>query len=149
MSKCSVLEGRQVRCDAGFQCASRRCPCASYKVSGFVLQLQIPAALTVYLLPLFSSNNEDTQRNAVATLSHISNHADGRMHIFRSGGIAALVRMLRSPVEAVVHYAVTTLHNLLIYLESAKEETIACHGLEALVPLLNRPNPKLQAMVRV
>jgi hypothetical protein len=94
-----------------------------------------------------NSQNAETQRDAVAVLSHISNHADGRMYIFRSGGIEQLVKMLRSPVESVVHYAVTTLHNLLIYLETAKEDIVACGGLEALVPLLDSPNPKLQALV--
>jgi junction plakoglobin len=86
-------------------------------------------------------------RDTAAALSHISNLADGRVHIFRSGGIAELVRMLRCPIDIVVHYAVTTLHNLLLYLESAKQDTIACGGLEALVPLLKARNPKLQALV--
>jgi junction plakoglobin len=54
--------------------------------------------------------------------------------------------MLGSPDESVRRYAVTTLHNLLLYLESAKEEIIALGGLEALIPLLGEHNPKLQAM---
>jgi hypothetical protein len=54
--------------------------------------------------------------------------------------------MLGSHDEAVRKYAVNTLHNLLLYLEPAKEDIIALGGLEALVPLLAEENPKLQAM---
>ena len=79
----------------------------------------------------------------------------GAHYIFRSGGIAELIRMLRCPVLPVINYAVTTLHHLLVYVPMAKEEAIACGALEALVPLLapqtmipqSGPNPKLQAMV--
>lgn len=93
--------------------------------------------------------NEDNQIRGklAATLCHISNHQQGRISIFRSGGIAELIRMLRSRIDSVVHYAVTTLHNLLVYIESAKQEAIAYGGLEALVPLLRSPNQKLQALV--
>lgn len=54
--------------------------------------------------------------------------------------------MLGSHDESVRKYAVNTLHNLLLYLEPAKEDIIALGGLEALVPLLAEENPKLQAM---
>jgi len=33
-----------------------------------------------------------------------------------------LIRLLGSPVDTVVYYAITTLHNLLMHLEGAKEE---------------------------
>lgn len=99
---------------------------------------------------LFSAaqlENESIQRNAMAALSHISEHAEGRMHLFRSGGIPELVRMLSVPVDAVRHYAITTLHNLLLYMESAKQETRACGGLEAMTPLLRESNPRFLALV--
>uniref|UniRef100_A0A0N4ZV52 Armadillo segment polarity protein n=1 Tax=Parastrongyloides trichosuri TaxID=131310 RepID=A0A0N4ZV52_PARTI len=89
----------------------------------------------------------NTKRETAAAISHISDHAEGRMHIFRSGGIPELVRMLTWPIEQVVHYAVTTLHNLLLYLESSKQEILACGGLEALTPHLRSSNVKLQALV--
>lgn len=69
------------------------------------------------------------------------------MHIFRSGGIPGLICMLQSRIESIIHYAVTTLHNLLLYVSNAKNEIIACGGLEAFVPLLCAINPKLQALV--
>uniref|UniRef100_A0A915E436 Armadillo segment polarity protein n=1 Tax=Ditylenchus dipsaci TaxID=166011 RepID=A0A915E436_9BILA len=80
----------------------------------------------------------------VAVLSHLCHDNVGRMHIFRSGGIAELIRMLHSRIEVVVHYAVTTLHNLLLYIEQAKNEIIAC---EAFIPHLGSSNAKLQALV--
>jgi hypothetical protein len=63
--------------------------------------------------------------------------------------------MLRCPILPIINYAVTTLHHLLVYVDMAKEEAIACGALEAFVPLLapqtvipqSGPNPKLQAMV--
>lgn len=94
----------------------------------------------------YRSNDLNTQKNAWASLSHLASHHEGRLHIFRSGGIAELIRMLGSRDESVRKYAVTTLHNLLLYLEPAKEDIIALGGLEALVPLLMEENPKLQAM---
>lgn len=103
----------------------------------------------------FRSSDEETRRHATAALCHLSANQIGANHIFRSGGIAELVRMLRCPILSVIHYAVTTLHHLLVYVDMAKEEAIACGALEALVPLLapqtaipqSGPNPKLQAMV--
>lgn len=69
------------------------------------------------------------------------------MHIFRSGGIAELIRMLYSGIESTVHYAVTTLHNLLLHVVDAKNEIIVNNGLQAFVPLLAAHNSKLQALV--
>uniref|UniRef100_A0A915BQN2 Uncharacterized protein n=1 Tax=Parascaris univalens TaxID=6257 RepID=A0A915BQN2_PARUN len=66
-------------------------------------------------------DNEAIRKDALAALSHISEHAEGRVHLFRSGGIPELVRMLGVPVDAVRHYAITTLHNLLLYMEPAKQ----------------------------
>ncbi|MCP9260411.1 Protein humpback-2 [Dirofilaria immitis] len=80
--------------------------------------------------------NDAIRRDALGALSHISEHAEGRMEIFRSGGIPELVRMLGIPLDAVRHYAITTLHNLLLFMDYAKDETRGCGGLEAMTPLL-------------
>ena len=37
----------------------------------------------------------------MGALSHISEHRDGPMLIFRSGGLAELIRMLYCPVEVI------------------------------------------------
>uniref|UniRef100_A0A0R3S1F0 Armadillo segment polarity protein n=1 Tax=Elaeophora elaphi TaxID=1147741 RepID=A0A0R3S1F0_9BILA len=91
--------------------------------------------------------NDAIRRDALGALSHISEHAEGRMQIFRSGGIPELVRMLGIPLDAVRHYAITTLHNLLLFMDYAKEETRACGGLEAMTPLLRENNPRFLALL--
>jgi hypothetical protein len=101
------------------------------------------------------ASDEETRRHVAAALSHLSANQLGAAYIFRSGGIAELVRLLRCPIASVINYATTTLHHLLVYVEQAKQEAIACGALEAFVPLLapqtvipqSGPNPKLQAMV--
>uniref|UniRef100_A0A914I6N0 Uncharacterized protein n=1 Tax=Globodera rostochiensis TaxID=31243 RepID=A0A914I6N0_GLORO len=120
-----------------------------------VVSLASSEPLMLALIKALDAPDEVTKRHAAAALCHLSAHQTGAHHIFRSGGIAELVRMLRCPILSIIHYAVTTLHHLLVYVEMAKEEAIVCGALEALVPLLapqtaipqSGPNPKLQAMV--
>lgn len=69
------------------------------------------------------------------------------LSIFKSGGIPALVRLLGSPVEAVVFYAITTLHNLLLHQEGAKMAVRLAGGLQKMVALLGRSNVKFLAIV--
>ena len=71
----------------------------------------------------------------------------GLLSIFKSGGIPALVRLLGSPVEAVVFYAITTLHNLLLHQEGAKMAVRLAGGLQKMVALLSRTNVKFLAIV--
>uniref|UniRef100_A0A183CKR2 Armadillo repeat-containing protein 8 n=1 Tax=Globodera pallida TaxID=36090 RepID=A0A183CKR2_GLOPA len=119
-----------------------------------VVSLASSEPLMLALIKALDAPDEVTKRHAAAALCHLSAHQTGAHHIFRSGGIAELVRMLRCPILSIIHYAVTTLHHLLVYVEMAKEEAIVCGALEALVPLLapqtaipqSGPNPKLQAM---
>lgn len=51
-----------------------------------------------------------------------------------------------SPVESVLFYAITTLHNLLLYQEGAKMAVRLADGLQKMVPLLNKNNPKFLAI---
>uniref|UniRef100_A0A1I7WYI0 Armadillo/beta-catenin-like repeat protein n=1 Tax=Heterorhabditis bacteriophora TaxID=37862 RepID=A0A1I7WYI0_HETBA len=112
------------------------------------------------LLKASKSDNLNVKRDAMGALSHLSEHPDGRLHIFRSGGLAELIRMLYCAVESVVHYAVTTLRNLLIHVdamtttlnqiqnvEPLKVQARALGAIEALSPLLFRTNPRLLAQV--
>ncbi|KAL3093073.1 hypothetical protein niasHT_022523 [Heterodera trifolii] len=120
-----------------------------------VVSLASSEPLVLALINALDATDEDTKRHAAAALCHLSAHQIGANYIFRSGGIAELVRMLRCPILSIIHYAVTTLHHLLLHVEMAKDEAIVCGALEALVPLLapqtaipqSGPNPKLQAMV--
>uniref|UniRef100_A0AC35TZ30 Armadillo segment polarity protein n=1 Tax=Rhabditophanes sp. KR3021 TaxID=114890 RepID=A0AC35TZ30_9BILA len=97
------------------------------------------------------SDDPDIKRMVAAVISHLSSRQEGSRQIFRSGGIPQLVRMLGWKIEAVVHYAVTTLHNLLQYVSDSKGQILEYQGLEALIPHLNpknvRPNVKCQAKV--
>lgn len=71
--------------------------------------------------------------------------------IFKSGGIPALIKLLASPLEAVLYYAITTLHNLLMYEPSAKAQVHHYNGTRKMVELLAAPhsnkNPKFLAML--
>lgn len=45
---------------------------------------------------------------------------EGLITIFKVGGIPYLVRLLTSQVDAVLFYAVTTIHNMLLHHPPAK-----------------------------
>ncbi|XP_022244021.1 catenin beta-like isoform X1 [Limulus polyphemus] len=105
---------------------------------------QIVAAL---VRAMSSSSDVETTRSAAAALHNISNHRQGLLAIFKSGGIPTLVKLLSSPVEAVLFYAVTTLHNLLLHQEGSKMAVRLAGGLQKFVMLLQRNNVKLLALV--
>lgn len=69
------------------------------------------------------------------------------MAIFKSGGIPALVKLLSSPVESVLFYAITTLHNLLLHQDGSKMAVRLAGGLQKMVALLQRNNVKFLAIV--
>ncbi len=58
---------------------------------------------------------QESTKGAVGTLHNLSHHRQGLLAIFKSGGIPALVKLLSSPVESVLFYTITTLHNLLLH----------------------------------
>lgn len=49
-------------------------------------------------------------------------------------------------MESVLFYAITTLHNLLLHQEGAKMAVRLADGLQKMVPLLNKTNPKFLAI---
>ena len=71
----------------------------------------------------------------------------GLMAIFKSGGINALVKLLSSPVESVLFYTITTLHNLLLHQEGSKNVVRLAGGIPKMVALLQRNNVKFLAIV--
>lgn len=71
----------------------------------------------------------------------------GLLAIFKSGGIPALVKLLSSPVESVLFYAITTLHNLLLHQDGSKMAVRLAGGLQKMVALLQRNNVKFLAIV--
>lgn len=96
---------------------------------------------------MISSNDPDTMRFTTGTLQNLSQHRQGLSAIFTSGGIPALVRLLASPVETVLFYAITALHNLLLHQDGSKEVVQQAGGLQQLVCLLQRTNVKFLAVV--
>lgn len=52
----------------------------------------------------------------------------------------------RSPVDSVLFYAITTLHNLLLHQEGAKMAVRLAGGLQKMVALLNKTNVKFLAI---
>uniref|UniRef100_A0A3Q2Y6S2 Junction plakoglobin n=1 Tax=Hippocampus comes TaxID=109280 RepID=A0A3Q2Y6S2_HIPCM len=88
----------------------------------------------------------ETARCTASILHSLSHQSEGLQAIFKSGGIPALVRMLSSPVETVLFYAITTLHNLLLHQEGAKMAVRLADGLQRMVPLLKKSNPKFLAI---
>ncbi|NP_001267780.1 beta-catenin [Hydra vulgaris] len=94
-----------------------------------------------------TSNDGETIRNVVGALHNMSHHRQGLMAIFKCSGIPALVKLLGHRIEAVVFYAITTLHNLLLHQEGAKMAVRLALGLQKMVSLLQRPKVKFLAIV--
>ncbi|XP_017788961.1 PREDICTED: armadillo segment polarity protein isoform X2 [Habropoda laboriosa] len=95
------------------------------------------------------SNSDDLEstKAAVGTLHNLSHHRQGLLAIFKSGGIPALVKLLSSPMESVLFYAITTLHNLLLHQDGSKTAVRLAGGLQKMVALLQRDNVKFLAIV--
>ncbi|NXU56071.1 PLAK protein, partial [Turnix velox] len=108
--------------------------------------MQSPQIVAAVVRTMQSTSDLDTARCTTSILHNLSHHREGLLSIFKSGGIPALVRMLSSPVESVLFYAITTLHNLLLYQEGAKMAVRLADGLQKMVPLLNKNNPKFLAI---
>lgn len=92
-------------------------------------------------------NDLDTTKDAVGTLHNLSHHPQGLLAIFKSGGIPVLVKLLSSPIESVLFYAITTLHNLLLHQDGSKNAVRLEGGLPKMVQLLQHNNVKFLAIV--
>lgn len=67
-------------------------------------------------------------------------------NLFSSSVLQLHICNCRSPVESVVFYAITTLHNLLLHQEGAKEAVRLAGGLQKMVTLLQTDNVKFLAI---
>lgn len=98
-----------------------------------------------------TSNDLETTKGAIGTLHNLSHNPKGLFAICKSGGIPALVKLLSSPVESVLFYAITTLHNLLLHQDGSSIHTTVrqAGGLQKMVQLLNiqRNNVKFLTIV--
>ncbi|GAB6019679.1 hypothetical protein CHUAL_001235 [Chamberlinius hualienensis] len=106
-----------------------------------------PQMVAALVRAMSNSNDLETTRCAAGTLHNLSHHRQGLLSIFKSGGIPALVKLLSSPVESVLFYAITTLHNLLLHQEGSKMAVRLAGGLQKMVALLQRNNVKFLAIV--
>lgn len=108
--------------------------------------MQSPQMVAAVVRAMQNTSDMETTRATASILHNLSHQREGLLSIFKSGGIPALVRMLSSPMESVLFYAITTLHNLLLHQEGAKMAVRLADGLQRMVPLLNKSNPKFLAI---
>ncbi|XP_063327116.1 junction plakoglobin isoform X2 [Pelmatolapia mariae] len=108
--------------------------------------VQSPAMVAAVVCAMTTATDMETARCTASVLHSLSHQREGLLAIFKAGGIPALVRMLSSPVESVLFYGITTLHNLLLHQEGAKMAVRLADGLQRIVPLLKKSNPKFLAI---
>ncbi|XP_061578671.1 junction plakoglobin-like [Cololabis saira] len=108
--------------------------------------MQSPQMVAAVVRAMQNTSDMETARATASILHNLSHQREGLLAIFKSGGIPALVRMLSSPMESVLFYAITTLHNLLLHQEGAKMAVRLADGLQRMVPLLKKTNPKFLAI---
>lgn len=106
-----------------------------------------PQMVAALVRAIANTNDLESTKGAVGTLHNLSMHRQGLLAIFKSGGIPALVKLLSSPVESVLFYTITTLHNLLLHQEGSKMAVRLAGGLQKMVALLQRNNVKFLAIV--
>merc|ERR1719226_194396 len=106
-----------------------------------------PQMVAALVKAITNTNDLESTKGAVGTLHNLSHHRQGLLAIFKSGGIPALVKLLSSPVESVLFYTITTLHNLLLHQEGSKMAVRLAGGLQKMVALLQRNNVKFLAIV--
>uniref|UniRef100_A0AAY4CZG2 CTNB1 protein n=1 Tax=Denticeps clupeoides TaxID=299321 RepID=A0AAY4CZG2_9TELE len=107
--------------------------------------MRSPQMVSAVVRTMQNTGDVETARCTAGTLHNLSHHREGLLAIFKSGGIPALVKMLGSPVDSVLFYAITTLHNLL-HQEGAKMAVRLAGGLQKMVALLNKTNVKFLAI---
>ncbi len=106
-----------------------------------------PQMVAALVKALSNSSDLESTKGAIGTLHNLSHHRQGLLSIFKSGGINALVKLLSSPVESVLFYTITTLHNLLLHQEGVKNQVRLAGGIPKLIALLQRNNVKFLAIV--
>merc|ERR1719244_283657 len=106
-----------------------------------------PQMVAALVRAMNNTDDAETTRCAAGTLHNLSHHRQGLLAIFKSGGIPALVKLLSSPVESVLFYTITTLHNLLLHQEGSKMAVRLAGGLQKMVALLQGNNVKFLAIV--
>nr|WMQ53809.1 putative bCatenin1 [Planaria torva] len=95
---------------------------------------------------IIEAMNKAEHADAVRCLSgaiyNMSQKKYGLKVIFEANVIPCLVKLLGFTIESVLFYAITTLHNLLLYQEGGKEAVRASSCIPKLVTLLQKNNIK-------
>ncbi|CAG5112476.1 Oidioi.mRNA.OKI2018_I69.chr2.g6690.t1.cds [Oikopleura dioica] len=90
------------------------------------------------IIVLQQTNDPDTARAVTGTLHNVSQSDPGRKMIYQSSGIPALVKVLQCSVDAVVFYAITTIHNLLLHIKESKQNLRQTNATHLMVDLLQK-----------
>lgn len=106
-----------------------------------------PQMVAALIRAMSQTDDSETTKCAAGVLHNLSQHQQGLLAIFKSQGIPALVKLLSSPVESVLYYAITSLHNLLLHQDGSKAAVRLAGGLQKMVALLRRDNIKFLAIV--
>ncbi|XP_015786590.1 armadillo segment polarity protein [Tetranychus urticae] len=106
-----------------------------------------PGMIVALLEALSKTNDIEIIENGVGILYNLSEHRQGRLTIYKLGGIFELVRMLSCNSESVVHLAITALHLLLLHQEGSKEAVRDANGLPPLISLLQNQNEQFLSIV--
>uniref|UniRef100_A0A0X3PKH1 Catenin beta n=1 Tax=Schistocephalus solidus TaxID=70667 RepID=A0A0X3PKH1_SCHSO len=123
-----------------------------YQASTMVFQLskseaidaliQSKEMISCILSALNRTDDPETVRFLAGTLYNMSQTQTGLKEIFLANCVPCLVSLLNSPVESVLFYAITTLHNLLLHQEGAKAAVRQSGCLQKLTSLLQKNNIK-------
>jgi len=101
--------------------------------------------IPVVVKVLTTNDDPETVKALAGTLTAISGSPKGLLSIFKSGGIPALIKMLSSPIDKVVFYSLTTLHNILQHQgDEAKRAVRLAGGVQKMVDLLSKDNAQLR-----
>lgn len=119
----------------------------SQKDAPRVAMSQSPQLISAIISQLNSCqpNEVDLMHHLINALHNICTEVTGVQLTFNSGGIPALVRLLSFPIDNVLFYAITILHTLLVYEETAKAQIRKCGGIQKMCALLTHNNQKFLA----
>lgn len=104
--------------------------------------IQSKEMISCILSALDPTGDPETVRLLAGTLYNMSQTQTGLKEIFLANCVPCLVGLLNSPVESVLFYAITTLHNLLLHQEGAKAVVRQSGCLQKLTSLLQKNNIK-------
>ncbi|KAA3673637.1 catenin beta 1 [Paragonimus westermani] len=87
------------------------------------------------------TDDPETVRFLSGTLYNMSQTQTGLKAIFAAQCVPCLVHLLNSPIESVLFYAITTLHNLLLHQDGAKSVILAYGHQESKLQILSSGGP--------